>query len=130
MGLLIKTLIREITIGQVRIQEIRQHILDLHYKKSHSKRIKQLILTNDQILSRQAAQQQALKNYLPTMDECKELTNEFGTGCYLSTMTLKEVVLDGEPLWICGQVMYCIYCIYDTYTVFAIGMQYILLIHL
>eukprot|EP01084_Bolivina_argentea_P119944 212648_1 len=45
----LKALVREIILGQVRIQEIRQHILDLHFRKKHAKRMEKLILTDEQL---------------------------------------------------------------------------------
>merc|ERR1719295_408180 len=49
----LKSLVREILLGQVRMQEIRQHILDLHFKKKHQKRIDRLVLSDEQLARRQ-----------------------------------------------------------------------------
>lgn len=100
----LKELIKEIMIGKVRIEEIRQHILNLHYTKKHTKRINKLILTDEQLEYRQELYQQTLKYYKPRPIDCEYFSNEFGSGCYLSTFTFKELALDGDPLWLCGYV--------------------------
>eukprot|EP01084_Bolivina_argentea_P054254 99517_1 len=46
----LKELLREILTGKTRMQEIRQHILDLHFSKKHAKRMNKLILTSEQLI--------------------------------------------------------------------------------
>merc|ERR1719229_1698514 len=83
------------------MQEIRQHILDLHFNKKHAKRISKLVLTDEQLAQRQAAYR---KIVAPSAEECKEIEDEWGSGCYLSTLSKRECVIDAEPLWVCGRV--------------------------
>eukprot|EP01084_Bolivina_argentea_P251174 421160_1 len=97
----VKTLVREIILGQVRMQEIRQHILDLHFRKTHARRISRLVLTDSQLAKRQEIYADI---ELPQKENCISITNEIGTGCYLSTLSKQECVLYGDPLWICGRV--------------------------
>jgi len=97
----IKSLVREIMVGQVRMQEIRQHILDLHFRKTHQKRIDKLILSDEQLAERQRIYD-AIE--APKEEDCKDISNEMGSGCYLSTLTKRECVVEAEPLWICGRV--------------------------
>ena len=96
----VKQLVREIILGQIRLQEIRQHILDLHFRKKHAKRIEKLVLTDEQLAKRQEIYDQI---ELPQEKDCQNITDEIGTGCYLSTLSKRECVLDGDPLWICGR---------------------------
>ena len=97
----LKTLVREIILGQVRIQEIRQHILDLHFRKKHAKRMEKLILTDEQLRIRQEMYD---KIVIPTEEDCKDITDEIGTGCYLSTLSFREVAEEGDSLWMCGRI--------------------------
>ena len=97
----LKSLVREILLGQVRMQEIRQHILDLHFKKKHQKRIDRLVLSDTQLARRQ---QMYDRIEAPKEEDCMDVTDEMGSGCFLSTMSMRECVLDAEPLWICGRV--------------------------
>jgi len=97
----LKTLVREIILGQVRIQEIRQHILDLHFRKKHAKRMEKLILSDEQLARRQQMYDRIV---MPTEQECTDITDEIGSGCYLSTLSLREVAMEGDSLWMCGRV--------------------------
>ena len=97
----LKSLVREIMVGQVRMQEIRQHILDLHFKKTHQKRANRLALSDEQLAKRQQMYDDI---EAPEERECMDITDEMGSGCFLSTMTRRECVGDAEPLWICGRV--------------------------
>ena len=97
----LKNLVREIILGQVRMQEIRQHVLDLHFAKKHAKRLSKLVLTDEQLASRQAKYDDI---ETPTEEDCKDIDDEVGSGCYLSTLSKRECVLDADPLWICGRV--------------------------
>eukprot|EP01084_Bolivina_argentea_P061062 111597_1 len=98
----LKDLLREILTGATRMQEIRQHILDLHFSKKHAKRLNKLILTDEQLMKRQ----QMYDNIrgLEETDDIGDLSDELGCGCFLSTMTLKECAMDGQALWLCGRV--------------------------
>lgn len=97
----LKSVVREIILGQTRMQEIRQHILDLHFNKKHEKRISKLVMTDDQLAQRQAQYDQI---EAPKEEDCKEISDEVGSGCYLSTLSKRECVMDADPLWICGRV--------------------------
>jgi len=97
----LKKLLREIMVGQVRMQEIRQHILDLHFRKTHQKNINRLVLSDEQLADRQR-KYDAIQ--APKEEDCMDITDDTGSGCFLSTMTRRECVVDAEPLWICGRV--------------------------
>merc|ERR1719471_2531523 len=97
----LKEVVREIILGRTRMQEIRQHILDLHFNKVHAKRVSKLVLTDDQLAQRQAAYR---KIVAPSAEECKEIDDGWGSGCYLSTLSKRECVIDAEPLWMCGRL--------------------------
>jgi len=98
----VKSLTREIVLGQVRVQEMRQHILDLHFKKKHQKRFNKLILSEEQLAQRQRQYDDIEK--MPEGERCLDVTDEAGSGCFLSTLSKRECVVDAEPLWICGRV--------------------------
>ena len=85
------------------MQEIRQHILDLHFSKKHANRLTKLILNGEQLLKRQALYDKAQATVLGE-DELKQVTDEVGSGCFLSTMSLRDCSEDCEPLWLCGRV--------------------------
>eukprot|EP00494_Astrolonche_serrata_P034397 UN34666 len=36
--------------------------------------------------------------------DLKDVSNEIGSGCYLSLATMRELVEDGDTVWICGRV--------------------------
>eukprot|EP01083_Nonionella_stella_P013772 38730_1 len=97
----VKSLVREIILGQVRMQEIRQHILDLHFRKKHAKRMEKLILTDEQLTKRQEMYDNIA---IPTEMECEDITDEIGTGCYLSTCSFREIAVEGDSLWMTGRV--------------------------
>merc|ERR1712130_276523 len=64
----LKKLVREINLGNARLQELRQHILDLHFNKNHAKRIERLVMTDNQLAQRQKKYEQIKA---PTIEECK-----------------------------------------------------------
>ena len=97
----LKALVREILAGSARMQEIRQHILDLHFKKKHAKKVDRLVLSEAQLEKRQQMYDEI---EAPTESECADVTDARGSGCFLSTLSRRECVLDAEPLWICGRV--------------------------
>jgi hypothetical protein len=97
----VKALVRDIMVGQVRMQEIRQHILDLHFKKKHKKNVSRLVLSDEQLAARQQMYDDIVA---PKEEDCMEITDGIGSGCFLSTLSKRECVVDAEPLWICGRV--------------------------
>lgn len=99
----LKDLLAEITTGQTRMQEIRQHILDLHFSKKHANRMTKLILNDEQLAKRQALYDKAQATELGE-DELKALSDEVGSGCFLSTMTRRDCAEDCQALWLCGRV--------------------------
>jgi len=99
----LKSLVREITLGRMRLQEIRQHVLDLHFKKKHAKSANRLVLSDAQLERRQKDYEKGL-SLKPSAEECRNVSNAVGSGCYLSTLSRRECVMDGEPLWMVGRV--------------------------
>merc|ERR1719361_646743 len=73
----LKSLVREIMMGQVRMQEIRQHILDLHFRKTHQRRIDKLVLSEEQLKKRQE-KYDAIK--APKDSDCMNLSDDRGSG--------------------------------------------------
>jgi len=97
----LKALVREIVVGRVRTQELRQHVLDLHFKKKHESRFSKLVLTDEQLARRQREYSAVAA---PRFEDCRDIADEAGSGCFLSTLSRRECVLAAEPLWICGRV--------------------------
>merc|ERR1712130_568651 len=62
------------------------------------------VMTDNQLAQRQKKYEQIKA---PTIEECKNISNGYGSGCYLSTLTKRECVMDAEPLWVCGRVDRC-----------------------
>merc|ERR1719300_2061015 len=94
----LKSLVREIRLGRMRLQEIRQHVLDLHFKKKHAKSANRLVLSDAQLERRRNDYAKGL-SLKPSAAECVGVSNAVGSGCYLSTLSRRECVMEGEPLW-------------------------------
>ena len=74
---------------------------DLHFKKKHQKSVNRLVLSEEQLAKRQQMYDDI---EAPKAAACSEITDALGSGCFLSTLSRRECVVDAEPLWIYGRV--------------------------
>eukprot|EP01084_Bolivina_argentea_P133555 235689_1 len=100
----LREILQDILTGSKRMKEIKQHILHLHFSKKHAKRMNKLILTSEQLIMRQEMYDNIQIDLKLKEENIINLSNELGSGCFLSTMTLKDCALDGQSLWLCGRV--------------------------
>jgi len=97
----VQILFKEVLIDKARLQNIRKHILDLQFSRRAAMRIEKFTMTESEIVQREAS-----RANLPelTEEQLQEISNEEGSGCFLSTYTLRDIVRDQDTLWICGYV--------------------------
>lgn len=96
----VRQLCRDV-IGGTKLLEIRQHILDLHFKAKHAKYAERLVLSDADLDRREARYQRIQK---PDPAQLQDLSDDSSSGCFLSTLSLREIAADADSLWICGRV--------------------------
>jgi len=96
----LKKVNHSILVGE-RLEEIRRHIVDLHYKAKHAKNVERLMMTDAEIMRREKRKKAAI---LPSEEEIANLDDSDGSGCFLQTTSLKEIAADGDMLWLVGRV--------------------------
>jgi len=94
-------LFKEVLIDQARVENIRKHILDLQFTTRAAMRIEDFVMTEEELAERERKYEN-----IPaaTQEEVEKVSNDLGSGCFLSTYTFRDIVLDQDTLWICGRV--------------------------
>ena len=89
------------SICMLSVENIRKHILDLQFTTRAAMRIEDFVMTEEELAKRELEYQNAPS---ATEEEVANISDEYGSGCFLSTYSFRDIVLDQDTLWICGRV--------------------------
>jgi len=72
-------------------QSIRQHVVNLHFKGRAAKRAEKLAMDDSQLQQRDEFIQSIKESNQPTEKEVENITDDIGSGCFLSCLSNKII---------------------------------------
>jgi len=97
-------LLKMILCDNRRLEEIRQHVVALHFSRGAAKRANRLAMDEEQLRKRDAFIRKKKNANKPEEKQIADLSDDIGSGCFLSCISLRECAADCDSLWICGRV--------------------------